>query len=359
MTAQLIELCEMLRYARPHGSAVDDAFCKEYIECLPGVQKDTFGNYMVEVGSKPSTLFSAHTDTVDWEEGFKTILVDSTRQEIFTSNGECLGADDTTGIWIMRIMIEQKVPGMYVFHRGEEVGCLGSSWIAENKPDWLKQFDHAIAFDRAGDRDIITHQRSDRCASEEFAKDLSARLWGTGHINKTMHKPAHGMYTDTAEYVHLIGECTNISVGYEDQHCPSETQCIDTLKELVPAVLKMDWKGITKQRAPEARKVFSYGNLAYSRWDATANDYEYDFPDSAANAQTYRPDGGLYPEKKELEDFIQYFPQQAAELLSDLGATVDDICYAMEKYPTDFDEDDLTIDDYPGLTDADDQSMVI
>lgn len=335
----------MLSYSRPHGSDTEQAFCNRFIATIPGVEADGIGNYYVEVGSKPSTLFSAHTDTVDYKEGFKKILLDEYRNEFFTDDGDCLGADDTTGVWIMRLMIEKRIPGMYVFHRGEEQGCIGSAWLARNKPDWLKQFDHAIAFDRAGTRDIITSQRGSKCASDDFARDLSSRLYLTGHITGQPHKAAAGMYTDTAEYVHLIGECTNISVGYYGQHGPSETQCVKTLTELVPAVLGMSWDGITKQREPEARKSYHYGNWAgYGNtarnddlWD---DDYTYT-PKAKANSN-------VYPTVAELWDFVIDCPEAAADLLEQFNVTVDDMEYA--KYGTgEYVNEPAEPDEYPGL----------
>jgi hypothetical protein len=322
-------LPEMLSYARPHGSGVEQLFCDRYIGTIPNIQQDDFGNYYVEVGSSPNTLFSAHTDTVDYTEGFKKILLDPIVNELFTDNGDCLGADDTTGVWIMRLMIEKSIPGMYVFHRGEEVGCLGSSWMAENKPGWLKLYDHAIAFDRAGDRDIVTTQNGSTCASPEFAADFSKRLHVTGHIEGQMFSSARGVYTDTAEYVHLIGECTNISVGYEMQHSPSETQSVQTLKELVPALLKMDWTGITKQREPAEPKSYSFAS-SYGRY-SWKNDDNYDYNNRVTGTAANEPRAGDdTPNYHELRDFCRDYPEDAADILFDQGVTIDEMLYAME-----------------------------
>jgi hypothetical protein len=322
----LFLLPEILKYARPHDSAVEQAFCDRFIGVLPGIEQDTYGNYMLEVGSNPSTLFSAHTDTVDWEEGFKNVICDPNLNQLFTDNGSCLGADDGTGIWIMLQMIFQKIPGMYVFHRGEEVGCLGSGWLAENRPDWLGRFDHAIAFDRQDDRDIITHQRYGKCASTNFVDDFSTRLYNTGHITGMPHQGARGVYTDTAEYTHLIAECTNLSVGYKHQHSSSETQCLNVLSELAPALLKMDWEGITSERVPEKRVEYSYGRVAYPNFGKWKDEYDYDWDNTNA-AKTYVKDE--HPSDAELLEFVEYFPQQVAELLREWGVTIDEIAESM------------------------------
>jgi hypothetical protein len=327
-------LPEMLSYSRPHGSDTEQRFCDRYIATIPNVQKDDFGNYYVEVGSSPNTLFSAHTDTVDFTEGFKKILLDPIVNELFTDNGDCLGADDTTGVWIMKLMIEKGIKGMYVFHRGEEVGCLGSKWLAANKPDWLKNYDHAIAFDRAGDRDIVTSQNGSTCASQDFALDFAARLHTTGHIEGMPFSSAHGVYTDTAEYVHLIGECTNISVGYENQHCPDETQSVQTLKELVPALMVMNWDGITKERAPEPKKVYSYNfhnSYAKTSWDDVDEDDYNRTHGNNLTAVTAANDDNDMPDWHELRDFCRDFPEEAADILYDQGITIDEMVYAMDK----------------------------
>ena len=38
-----------------------------------------------------------------------------------------LGADDKAGMVILLYMIEKKIPGLYYFFIGEEVGCIGSN----------------------------------------------------------------------------------------------------------------------------------------------------------------------------------------------------------------------------------------
>jgi hypothetical protein len=348
----------MLRYSRPHESEMEQAFIDRFIKTLPNVQHDEYRNYYVEVGSNPNTLFSAHIDTVDWEETEKNIFLDPQTQQLFTDNGDCLGADDTTGIWIMTLMIIKQIPGTYVFHRGEESGCLGSGWLADNRPDWLGNFDHAIAFDRAGTRDIITSQRGRVCASNSFARDLSSRLFGTGHIGDTPHKAASGVYTDTAEYTHLISECTNVSVGYESQHTPDETQCINTLKQLVPALLDMNWAGLSTERAPTPKPVFTYPTYGWdnkrtqNKSDFWANEYSF-YDDSKAQkkaANTGR--GEKVADYQTLLEFVEYFPSAAADLLLDFRVTeeeLDDMISMNINSQAEIEEEETLDDYYPYL----------
>ena len=52
-----------------------------------------------------------------------------------TSGIDCLGADCTTGVWLMLELMKSGKAGLYIFHRDEEIGALGSIWIAKNTPD--------------------------------------------------------------------------------------------------------------------------------------------------------------------------------------------------------------------------------
>ena len=112
--------------------------------------------------------------------------------------------------------LKQIIPGHYVFHFGEEVGGIGSGNLALARGDWLQEsFDYAIALDRAGTADIVTHQIGRRTASTAFARSIAGQLSGRW-------ESAHGTYTDTAEYTDYIPECTNLSVGYGRAHTADE-----------------------------------------------------------------------------------------------------------------------------------------
>ena len=102
---------------------------------------DAYGNVFVEVSmDKSTTMFSCHTDTVHPKPhaDFKNkLVIDPMTNHLFTDHKSQLGADDGTGIWFMLAMIEAKVPGLYAFHRDEEVGGLGSSESAKINKDYL------------------------------------------------------------------------------------------------------------------------------------------------------------------------------------------------------------------------------
>lgn len=247
------QLEAMLSYKRCAGTQSERQFIKRYIAPLPEVQFDPMGNYYLAVGSgAPTTIISCHTDTMHRNVGRQQLarkgsvlyLADQQR-------GDVLGADDGAGVYIALRMIEAKIPALYVFHRAEEKGGLGSDFISRCRPKLLAGIQRAIAFDRRGQQDIITHQMMGRCCSDEFAYELSAQL-DMGHL-----PCPYGTFTDTANYTQQVPECTNIAVGYMLEHTHRESLDTDYLLELTEQVLKVDWNAL-----PTLRDV---------------NDLDYDF----------------------------------------------------------------------------------
>ena len=184
-----------------------------------------------------------------------------------------LGADDKLGCYIMCRMIEQGIPGMYVFHHGEEAGCVGSKYIASEHKEFAKEFDYCIAFDRAGYNDIITKQSGSTCCSTEFATALSEQLNRRLPPMEQMKPCPNGVYTDSASYVGLIPECTNVSVGYKSQHTSEETFDHEWLTvHLLPALFQVDWDTLPVKRDPSVkeygyRRYGYYGNYGFSSED--------------------------------------------------------------------------------------------
>jgi acetylornithine deacetylase/succinyl-diaminopimelate desuccinylase-like protein len=234
-------LLDMLTYARPAGSHTEAMFIKDHIDPL-GVQSDAFGNRYKRVGTS-SALWSCHTDTVHKRHGRQTVIVENGVVYGTSKKWGCLGADDGAGVWLMSEMIKAGVPGLYVFHREEEVGGNGSIHIAQKNPEFLGGIDMAIALDRGGFGDVITHQGS-RCCSDRFAQSLANAL-GLG-----FRPSPDGIFTDTANYINLIGECTNLSVGYEHAHSPNETVDIGFLFKLRDSLISMDTNNLELLRTP-------------------------------------------------------------------------------------------------------------
>ena len=231
-------LREMLTYCRSAGSATERAFINRYIATLPGAYQDVYSNWHVTIGEAP-ILWSCHTDTVHHRQGRQQVITQNGRLALSAASGKasnCLGGDDTVGVYICREMVLAKVPGHYIFHYGEEKGCIGSALLAEECPEWVQTFNAAIAFDRAGTSDVITHQCGRRTCSETFAQAIADSL----NVSGMTYSPCdRGVYTDTEQYAALIPECTNISVGYAGAHTANETIDIAHVARLRNALVKL------------------------------------------------------------------------------------------------------------------------
>ena len=124
-------LISMLQTMRPAYSLAEQRFCETYLEPVFG-KPDTHGNYILSVGVDPNIAFTAHTDTVHRQEGIQTLSVED--NFITTMTGSCLGADCTTGLWLMLGMIEAGIEGVYIAHAAEEIGGIGSSSLVADNP---------------------------------------------------------------------------------------------------------------------------------------------------------------------------------------------------------------------------------
>lgn len=243
------QLLTMLSYVRPHGGEGEADFVRDFITCIPGAYNFDDAAYVVEVGINP-VLFSCHVDTVHHtSHGTRQpVEYDPFLQTAFPGKPQPLGADDAAGCWLLLQMIAAGIGGTYVFHRGEEKGGIGSSHLAAKHADFLGGFNYAIAFDRRGKGDVITHQSFGRCCSDAFAQALSDQL----NTHGLDYKPCDGgVFTDTANYVDIIPECTNLSCGYEHEHSADEMLDVEHLLALRDALLKVDWMALPVVRNPD------------------------------------------------------------------------------------------------------------
>lgn len=235
------ELFYMLTTKRPGNSRGEKLFIQNYIDTLPGVWSDNYGNRHVTIGDSP-VLWSSHTDSVHSDSGFQTIVKDGDMIRLHRhEKASCLGADCATGVWLMRHMILRGVPGHYIFHRDEESGGKGSSWLASNLAKGFAKFQFAIALDRKGYSSVITHQGG-RCCSNTFASALATQLGGKYAPDST------GLFTDTANYTRLVPECTNLSVGYGAQHTSNEQQNVRFALELLEKLTVLDVSKLPVER---------------------------------------------------------------------------------------------------------------
>lgn len=254
---------------RDYGSATEAAFVAWLGRQVHVTMIDAAGNLHVDTRTLPAhrSMFTAHTDTVHSSGGPNTVRVDGKFWR--ADKGAALGADDGSGCALLAYMIEMGVPGYFVFFRGEECGGIGSKWLSEEMPGLFSEIDRAIAFDRAGYSDVITHQAGGRCCSETFAQALADQL----STDTDWYMPCDGgVYTDTAEFISLIPECTNISVGYKHQHGDREEQDIEFLWKLAGACVSIQWDELPTERDPKIveSRYSQYDDWFTSKWDKAA-----------------------------------------------------------------------------------------
>ena len=289
-------LFKILSVAVPHGHEKDIA------ALLPQGhhrKTDKKGNVFFFIGNakKHHTMFSCHMDTVHKKPGVlnpvycpdgfiwggsdlrENTSKNKTRDSAYHYTPDIVGADDKVGVYIMLKLMEHKVPGLYAFHVGEEVGCVGSKYAAENSKEMFKSINRCIAFDRRGYNNVITKQRGDICCSDEFAIALSEQLNNNLNTPHVRFKPdPTGVYTDSASYTEIIPECTNLSVGYFCSHGPLEHFDLIWLEHsLLPALLKVRWDLLPTKRKAEPKPVWSgyshhnTNNTPTTTWFETSN----------------------------------------------------------------------------------------
>lgn len=282
-------LLSILKHATPAGS---EKVLTKYMPKSFSIDKSGNLIYLVGDWKKARTCFSSHLDTVQSRAEDVTIFLTSdffiygavksrdTRDKEGTLRRSVLGGDDKCGVYAMYRMMKAKVPGVYVFHVGEEIGCVGSKALVASNPDWLKHMDRVISLDRRGYSDIVNRQRGQECCSPEFvtalAEQLNKTIIGDTAANLTPFSPATGTYTDSAEYKNIVPECTNLSIGYFDAH--SNTEHIDLLwleKHMIPALIAVEWDKLPTKRDPKPAvvKIFKSKNDEGSNWPVGYSGY--------------------------------------------------------------------------------------
>lgn len=300
-------LFDILGLKRPHGGANEHKVAEEILATLPGglhVFRTLTGEpmaYSYVTDEESKTLFVAHLDTVHRDElAPNPVIYDAVKKVAYKMDGECLGADDGAGVWLLYEMAAAGVPGTYLWTVGEEKGGIGARWMAEEEEEFLGWFDRVIAFDRCGQSSVITHQGwGGRCCSDAFAEALSVQLnTVSAHGGLFFTPDPTGVYTDTAEFVTIIPECTNISVGYDREHSGSESLDVGFLEKLRDQCLLVDWENLPTVRDPADKDdrwgvLNSFGggsrlvcNVSiedlYTMTEQEVNDMCWDDPDVAA-----------------------------------------------------------------------------
>ncbi len=241
----------------PYG--FEDILVDELVDLFPKIEEDEFGNYFYKIGNS-ETVFTSHLDTACRDYVRVISHIDSSKC-VRTDGNTILGADDKAGVTLMLWLIQNNIPGLYYFFIGEEVGCIGSGKASALSK--FKDYKRIVSFDRRGTSDVITHQSCVRTCSDEFAIELSSQL--NRFCDLKYKKDDTGVYTDSAEFVRVIPECTNISVGYYNEHTVREYQDLIHLNKLAQALLTVNW-----EKLPTCRDVSKVEN----KWD---DDYDFSY----------------------------------------------------------------------------------
>jgi hypothetical protein len=257
-------LARALSMMRPHdseGTRRLTNWLEERVKKLPNarIKRDAAGNLHVDtrISASNRTLFVAHVDTVHRKEGPNKIKQTPT---YWYADGAALGADDGAGVAMLMHLMYSGVSAYYIFTQGEECGGIGATHLAKHDAKLLAEFDRAIAFDRRGIDSVITHQGRGRCCSDAFADALSDALNADMTL---MYLPdSTGVYTDTAEFIEVIPECTNISVGYYSEHSDKESLDIVHLQALADRVALLDWDSLPTDRDPTVVDMLDWGGWA-------------------------------------------------------------------------------------------------
>lgn len=301
MTLDERTILAMHTYARPAGSKTEQQFVDRYLTPL-GFKRDAYKNLVLQIGKKPCVMWSSHVDTVHAIEGLQTLHYDGRLLSLSKKAqkySNCLGADDTAGVWLLTEMAKARIPGLYVIHHAEESGMIGSK--ARAKWEILSEgISACIAFDRFGFDSVITHQMSRRTASDAFAHSFAKAIG-----DDTFKPDPDGIYTDSEAYSDFIPECTNISVGYHHQHSRDETLHVPFLIGLRDRLIAADWDRLVIERDP---LVLEYDD-----------DYGYGGDWYAPKHRTYNL------ERNDMTRLIETYPHVAADLLEQLGYSVYDL----------------------------------
>ncbi len=239
---------ELTEYTIPYG--YEEKLEPILYKYIPNLKKDSIGNYYIKIGNS-KTLFTSHLDT--YSKRYEKVNHIIRKSVIRTDETTILGGDNKNGVLILMYMIHNNIPGTYYFFIGEEgivtgESCNGSSEALEKYPELFNNFDRAIAFDRRGEGSIVVKQRGRMTCSTEFADALVESFENNGL--KFTKDYAYG--TDSAVFLDVIPEITNISSSGKFEHSFLESTNIKYLKKVANASINIKWEELPTVRIPES-----------------------------------------------------------------------------------------------------------
>ena len=217
----------------------------------PGFRKDPSGNYVYEIGTS-DTMFTTHLDTYSQKrEPVSQMQAEDDEYVILTDGTTILGGDNKLGCTILIGLIKDRVPGTYFFFVGEEPilsgGLWGSRAALSRDPAYFRRFRRCVAFDRRQYGSIVSRQMARTCASDEFVAALAKELKSKGNIDFDPNS-CFGYYTDTATFMDVIPECTNISAGGFGEHTLDEWVDLNYAYDVYLAARQIKWDSLPVRR---------------------------------------------------------------------------------------------------------------
>ena len=316
----ILRLLDILSLNRNRNAPGHGELLHRYIDRLPDVSQDGYGNRFVTIGHKPTVMFTSHCDTMsDDKVSIRHPLCYNRKEDVlFRRNGEVLGADDGTGIWLMLEMIDAGVPGLYAFFMDEETGRQGSEWSDLNDESRYEHIGMCISFDRKGTTDIVGTQSGGVCCSETFQNALQKLISENSSIQPVTK--ARGSFTDSASFMETIPECTNLCVGYYDQHSPMEVQLVGFACAMRNFLVNHGHRfaELPVRRDPTPAPPmygtygFSYG-YGYGGFGDAIDIDDLDTPDPLSLAQC------------DMERMCEDYPDVVADLLHTMGYNAEDL----------------------------------
>ncbi len=234
-------LIDIMSYRRSHESKGMELFRTEYLFPLLDdlsllYTVDAVGNIIFDNNS--DVLFVGHLDTVHKKTDEKTKQVVQVEERYMrlpksADKYQVLGADCATGILCTIVAVMRDFNGVLTV--GEERGCIGANFLAQNDPEWLMGHRICIAVDRFGTDQIVYQQMTGLCASLDFTRELCNEL------DMGLKPNSEGIITDNGEWNHLISECVNVSAGYMGHHSIKEYVDYKFLLKLIGRLTSIDY----------------------------------------------------------------------------------------------------------------------
>ena len=297
-------------------------------------------------GRAPSVAFACHLDTVDQDNGTRKVLGVSESGLITLARkeaGQCLGADDGAGLFVLQMMRRAGVPGVYLFFDGEESGGQGVRAFCSSTrgKELMQTVTHVVEFDRRGTEDVVYlggwgrawgGSGCDGHGTIEFAQRVAEALQAAPEVRRAMDwermEPSdEGVFSDINvlgdTFAHL--DCVNVSVGYYDAHSPDETLDWEWLWHLVNRAISTDWHqlvvGLRKREAPKPRGWMLDVGTKYTK---SSNSIPWLYDDNEYVGTKYEC-AGKSREYRDMEDAVLDDIDGVVHLMLRLGYSADEL----------------------------------